>query len=631
MRLLISRRVFSPLVAAALMWGGVATSAHAEEAASPSVVKAAETVPVMTATHGLSVFGALKYPAGFKHFDYVNPAAPKGGRISMIGPAGRTTFDSFNGFILKGDAAQGLDTLFDSLMVRAADEPDSVYGLVAQSAVPDPDGKGITFKLRPEAKFADGSPVTAEDVVFSFTTLKEKGHPQYSLSLRDVATCEAPEAGTVRYTFKGDQTRDLPITVATLPILSKAFYTAHPFEQTTLEPPLGSGPYKIDTFKAGTFVNFKRRDDYWARDLPVNVGRFNFDELRYEYYRDRTARAAEYACRAPMIFARNSRPRTGRCPMTCRRSAMDASSASPSRTRTLPVRRVSSSIRGGAKFADPRVRQALDLAFDFEWTNKNLFFGLYKRTVSFFENSDLKATGLPSPSELALLEPFRDKLPVEVFAEPYSPPVTDGSGQDRPKLHKASDLLTQAGWDVKGAKRVNAQGETLDVEFLIFEPTFERVIGPYVKNLQAIGVQAVIRRVDAAQYERRVKSFDFDVTVQRYVMRLTPGVELKNFWGSEAARTDGSYNLAGISDPVVDALIAKVMAAKSREEMTTAARAIDRVLRAGHYWVPHWYKAVHNLAFWNKFSWPAVKPKYDRGAPDTWWYDTEKAAKLKPN
>jgi microcin C transport system substrate-binding protein len=282
-----------------------------------------------------------------------------------------------------------------------------------------------------------------------------------------------------------------------------------------------------------------------------------------------------------------------------------------------------------SKFADPRVRKALDYAFDYEWTNANLFFGLYKRTHSYFENSELKATGMPSPAELALLEPYRSKLPAEVFGEPYAPPVTDGSGQDRKVLGEASRLLTEAGWAVKGGKRVNAKGEVLTVEFLITpEPTSERLISPYVQNLLAIGVQASIRRVDPAQYELRPKTFDFDIITRRTIMSLTPGIELQNYFGSEAADIPGSRNITGIKNPVLDALVVKVMEAKSRDELVTAVRAMDRVLRAGHYWVPHWYKAAHHIAHWDKFGRPAVKPKYDRGILDTWWFDAKKAAAL---
>ena len=582
------------------------------------------------ARHGLSAFGELKYPADFKRFDWVNPDAPKGGRLATIGTASRTSFDSFNNFILKGDAAQGLDYLFDTLMTRAYDEPDAVYGLVASTAELAPGGSGVTFRLRKEAKFADGSPLTAADVVFTFNTLKEKGHPLYRLQLKDVTKAEAPDPLTVRYTFTGTQVRDLPLVVATLPILSKAYYGAHAFDQTTLDPPLGSGPYKIGTFKQGAFVSYQRRDDYWAKDLPVNKGRYNFDELRYEYYRDRTAeleslKAGAYDLREEFTSRDWATAydipavRQGRLI----RLTLPDESPSGAQGFFLNTRR--------PKLADVRVRKALDLAFDFEWTNKNLFYGLYTRTESFFENSDMKAEGKPGPAELALLEPFRAQLPPETFGEPYKPPVSDGSGQDRKLLREAARLLGAAGYQVKDGKRVNAKGEALDLEFLITDPTSERLTQPYVNNLRALGIPATIRRIDPAQYERRVKSFDFDVVGQRFTLRLTPGPELRNFWGSESAKTDGSFNLAGISHPAVDALIGKVVSAKSREELKTATKALDRVLRVGHYWVPHWYKAAHHVVYWDKFSRPAVKPRYERGIIHTWWYDAEKAAKLKTN
>ena len=576
--------------------------------------------------HGLSAFGDLKYPADFKHFDYVNPDAPKGGRLSTIGTEGRTTFDTFNGFLLKGDAAQGLESLFDTLMTRAGDEPDAVYGLVASAAEIAPDGKSVTFQLRPEAKFADGTPLTADDVVFSFDILKAKGHPRFGIALRDVDKAEAPDAHTVRYTFKGDLTRDLPLVIAELPILSKAYYTAHPFDQTSLEPPLGSGPYAIGDFKAGTYVIFKRRPDYWAKDLPVSVGRFNFDELRYDYFRDRRIELEN-------LFSGNVGLREEFTSLDWATAYENVPAIKDGRIQraTLPDERPSGT-QGfflntrREQFKDIRVREAMDLAFDFEWSNKNLFYSLYKRTQSYFENSPMKATGAPSPEELKLLEPFRDKLPPEVFGEPYVPPVTDGSGRNRDNLKKAKELLTAAGYGGE-----EAGGKTMKVEILIFEDGFERIIGPYINNLKKIGVDATIRLVDSSQYERRMKSFDFDVAIERYVLRLTPGVELKTYWGSEAAKMDGSFNLAGIQDPVLDALTDRAIEAKSRAELVAACRALDRVLRAGHYWVPQWYKAAHNIAFWNRYSWPEVKAKYDEGIIDTWWYDADKAAKLDKN
>ncbi len=578
--------------------------------------------------HGLSIFGDLKYPADFQHFDYVNADAPKGGRMVTMGTGGASTFDTLNQYILKGDAAQGLDSLFDTLMVRAMDEPDAVYGLVAKSAEVAPDGKSVTFKLRPEAKFSDGTKVTADDVTFSFGLLKEKGHPSIAMTLHDVVSAEALDPETVRYTFKGTLVRDLPVIVAQLPVLSKAYYTAQPFDETSLKPPLGSGPYKIKGFNPGTDITYTRREDYWAKDLPVNKGHYNFDEIRYDYYRDRNVeleaiKSGNFDLREE--FSSISWATGYNIPAVAEGRLVKVS---------LPDERPS-----GAqgyflntrrdKFKDPRVRQALDLVFDFEWSNKKLFYGLYKRTTSYFENSDMKATGKPSPEELALLEPYKDKLPPEVFAEPYSPPVTDGSGNNRENLKKARNLLIEAGWKPgQGNYLHNDKGERLTIEFLDFEAMFERITVPYIENLKKIGVDASWRLVDPAQYQRRVKSFDFDVATQRYSLRLTPGIELRSFWGSEAAKTDGSFNLAGISDPVVDALADKVVAAKSRAELVTATRAIDRVLRAGHYWVPHWYKASHSVAYWNKYSRPAVKPKYDAGILDTWWYDPAKAAAL---
>jgi microcin C transport system substrate-binding protein len=580
--------------------------------------------------HGLSTFGELKYPADFKHFEWVNPDAPKGGRLATIGIVARTSFDSFNAFILKGDPAQGLESLYDSLMARALDEPDAMYGLAAHSAEVAPDRRSVVFRLRPEVRFADGSPLTADDVVFTLDTMKEKGHPIYRVQLKDVVKAEAVDPRTVRYTFTGSQTRDLPLVVAALPILPKAYYATREFDQTTLDPPLGSGPYRLADFKSGAFVSYKRREDYWGKDLNVNRGRFNFDELRYEYYRDRTAELE--SLKAGAFDLREDF--TARDWVT----AYDIPAVKEGRLVRLTIADERPAGAQGfflnmrrAKFSDVRVRKALDYAFDFEWTNKNIFYGLYSRTESFFENSDMKATGEPSPAELALLEPFRDQLPAEVFGPPYKAPVSDGSGQDRKLLREAGQLLGEAGWTVKDGKRVNAKGEAFELEFLIVDPSTERILTPYVKNLQAIGIVPTIRRIDPAQYERRRKSFDFDVVTTRYALALTPGLELRSFWSSEAAKTDGSYNLAGISHPAIDALIAKVTEAKSRDELKTATRALDRVLRAGHYWVPHWHRPFHYLAYWDKFGRPAVKPRYDRGVVDTWWYDAEKAAKLKPN
>jgi microcin C transport system substrate-binding protein len=581
-------------------------------------------------THGLSAFGDLKYPTDFKHFDYVNPDAPKGGRISTIGTGSVLTFNSFNPFVVRDDAAQGLEHLFDSLMARAQDEPDAMYGLIAHSAELAEDRRSVTFHLRPEARFRDGSPVAAEDVVFSIEMLRDpaKAHPRYATPLRDVAKAEIVDPLTVRFEFKGDNLRDLPLIVAGMPVLSKAYYQNIDFYKPSLEPPMGSGPYEIGEFKPGTFITYKRRADYWAAGLPVNRGRHNFDEIRYEYYRDRTAgleafKAGAYDLREE--FTSKSWATEYRIPQV---------DDGRIKLLTLPDERPSGA-QGWfintrrEKFADRRVRKALDYAFDFEWTNRNLFYGLYKRTDSYFVNSDLKATGLPGEAELKLLEPFRDKLPPETFGEPYVPPVSDGSGRDRRQLGAASKLLTEAGWTVNAeGVRVNAKGEPLEIELLMEDPQLEKIFGFYVEKLKLLGIVASIRNVDAAQYQVRLKDFQFDLDMSRFSLGPTPGPEIHNFWSSQAAATKGSYNLSGIADPVVDKLIDHMLQAKSRDELRAASNALDRVLRAGHYWVPQWYKAAHHLAFWDRFSWPAVKPKYERGVLDTWWYDAEKAAKL---
>ena len=598
-------------------------------AALASAIGAMTAVAHAEPKHGISVFGDLKYAAEFKHFDYVNPDAPKGGKIVTMGTGGASSYDTFNGFILKGDAAQGLGLLFDTLMVRAEDEPDAMYGLVAKSADVAADKMSVTFKLRTEAKFSDGTPVTAEDVVNSFALLKEKGHPALAMPMRDVANAEILDSETIKFTFKGELTRDLPVILAGLPVLSKAYYASQAFEETSLKPPLGSGPYLIKDFSPGTHVTYKRREDYWAKDLSVNRGRHNFDEIKYDYYRDRTAQLEAIKSGGMDLreeFTSVNWATGYNIPAVTEgrliRDTIPDENPSGAQGFFMNTRR--------DKFQDPRVREAVGLAFDFEWSNIKLFYKLYSRTHSFFENSEMKATGKPSAEELALLEPFRDKLSPAVFDAPYSPPATDGSGNNRDNLKKAFELLKSAGWTLSGADRLlrNAKGEALDVEILMDDSMFERIIGPYIENLKKIGVNASARLVDPAQYERRMKSFDFDMTTQRYSLRLTPGVELRTYWGSEAASMDGSFNLAGIKDPVLDALIDKVVGAKSRAELVAATRAIDRVLRASHYWVPHWYKASHNVAYWDKFSRPTTMPKYDPGILDTWWYDSKKAEVL---
>ncbi len=578
--------------------------------------------------HGLSAFGELALPADFAHLPYVNPEAPKGGRITTLGTAGRITFDSLNGYILKGEPAQLIDLLFDTLMVRNADEPDAVYAMAARQAEVSTDRMSVTFWLDERAKFSDGTQLTAEDVCHTFDLLKKDGLPQYAVALQDVESCTVSEPLKLNYSFKGSNVRDLPLTVAQLPIFSKAYYTANEFNKTTLEPPLGSGPYKVKELNQGSFITYELRDDWWAKDLPVNRGRYNFGEIKLLYFRDRTTELE--ALKAGKLDLREE--------FTSKSWATEYDLPAVKEGRlikeTLPDERASGA-QGfflnmrRAKFADKRVRQALDLAFDYEWTNKNLFFDAYKRTGSFFENSAMRASGKPGPDELALLEPLKDKLPPEVFADVYEPPVSNGSGQDRTLLRKAGQLLDEAGWKVSGSTRTNEAGEPLAIEFLIFAPTFERVIAPYVRNLKLLGLDASIRQVEAAQYQERLKKFDFDIAVQRYSMAETPGVELKSFFSSATADVPGSFNLSGLKSEGVDALIDTIMQAKDRDSLTVASQALDRVLRAEQFWVPQWYKGAHTLAYWDIFGRPSSKPKFARGVFDTWWIDADKAASVK--
>ena len=583
-------------------------------------------------THGLSVFGDLKYPPDFHHFEYVNSTAPKGGLFSLI-PSVRAynqsfyTFNSFNAYILKGEAAQGMDMTFATLMTRANDEPDAMYGYAAKSVQISPDKLVYRFTMRPEARFHDGSKLTAQDAAFSINTLKERGHPLIVVQLRDMVKAEAPDDATVIVTFAPKRARDVPLYVASLPIFSKAFYATHAFDESSLDTPLGSGPYKVGNYEVNRFVEYYRVKDWWAADLPINRGSYNFDTVRYEFYRDRDVAFEGFTARN-YLFREEFTAR-----IWATRYDFPAAKDGRVKLETLPDDTPS----GGQgwmintrrdQLKDPRVREALINAFDFEWTNKIVMYGAYGRTVSPFQNSDMVAEGAPSPEELKLLEPFRGQVPDEVFDKPYVPPVSDGSGQDRTLLRKASALLQDAGYVIKDGKRVTPQGERISVEFLLDEPSFQPHHMPFIKNLGTLGIEATLRIVDPVQYRKRVDDFDFDLAIQRFSFSSTPGDSLRSFFSSQAAALKGSQNLAGISDPVIDVLIERVVAANDRPSLEVACKALDRVIRTGRYWVPHWYKASHWLAYWDMFGRPAAKPRYARGIPETWWYDRDKAAKL---
>jgi microcin C transport system substrate-binding protein len=582
--------------------------------------------------HGMSAFGDLKYPAGFKHLDYVNPNAPKGGTFSQVAATrvfnqNVLTFNSLNIFILKGDGAPGMELTFTSLMARAADEPDALYGMAARAVRISPDGLTYHFLMRPGIKFHDGSPLTAHDVAFSLKTLKEKGHPIAQQLLRDLVDAEASDDANVLVRFAPHRARDVPLFAASLPILSRAYYSNHAFEETTLEPPLGSGPYQVGRFETGRFIEYERVKNWWGADLPVGRGLNNFDVVRYEFYRDRDVAFEGFTSKTYLFREEfTSRIWATRYDFPAIREGRVKHDVIPDDTPSGAQGWFFNTRR--EKFKDRRLREAFIYAFDFEWTNKTLMYDSYKRTHSVFQNSDMMAVGKPSREELALLEPFRGKVPDEVFDEPFLPPVSDGSGQDRGMLRHATRLLDQAGFAVKDGKRVTPQGEPISVEFLLDEPSFQPHHMPFIKNLGTLGIDANLRIVDPVQFRKRVDDFDFDLTVQRFGFSSTPGDSLRSFFSSQAAGMRGSQNLAGMSDPVIDALIEKIIATNDRANLTHACRALDRVIRSGRYWVPHWYKASHWLAYWDVFSRPATKPRYARGIPETWWHDRDKAAKL---
>jgi microcin C transport system substrate-binding protein len=512
-------------------------------------------------------------------------------------------------------------------MARSSDEPDAMYGFAARSVQISEDRTQYRFAMRPQARFHDGSPLTAHDVAFSLTILKEKGHPIIAQLLRDLEGAEAMDDATVLVRFAPKRARDVPLFAASLPIFSRTFYAGRKFDETTLEAPLGSGAYKVGRFEPGRFIEYERVKDWWGEAVPAIKGTSNFDHVRFEYYRDRDVGFEGFTAKS-YLFREEFTSRTwatrydfpaikdGRV----KREVLPDDTPSGAQGWFINTRR--------DRFKDPRVREAMIDAFDFEWTNKNIMYGSYERTQSVFQNSDMMARGKPSPEELALLEPFRGKVSDEVFGEPFVPPVSDGSGQDRALLRKASQLLREAGWSVKDGKRVDAKGEHLKIEFLLEEPSFQPHHMPYIKNLATLGIDATLRIVDPVQFRARRDDYDFDVAIQRFNFSSTPGDSLRTFFTSQAAAIKGSQNLSGMADPVIDALVEKVIAADNRAALNTACRALDRVIRAGRYWVPQWYKATHWIAYWDVFGCPPKKPRYSRGVPETWWYDAEKAAKV---
>jgi len=591
-------------------------------AASPAWPGSAPAQPVTPAsfvTHGLSIHGDLKYGPGFSHFAYANPRAPRGGSVTLAAPG---TFDNLNPFILKGVVAAGVGSLFDTLTVTALDEPASEYGLIAQTIETPPDRSWVAFTLRPTARFHDGSLITVEDVIWTFDTLRTKGHPLYRTYYGAVASVEKTGPRQVRFTFKAGENRELPVIIGQLPVLSKASWAGRDFAKTTLEAPLGSGPYRVESFEPGRSITYRRVPDYWAASLPVNVGRHNFDTIRYDYYRDDTVALEAFKGGAYDMRREPSAKSWAR--------SYNIPAVRDGRIRKeLIPNEVPQGMQGfvfntrRAIFQDSRVREALSVAFDFEWSNAHLFYGAYQRTKSYFANSELASRGLPSEAELTVLAPFRGRIPEAVFTREYQPPSTVPDGL-RPGLIRALALLKDAGWVVRDLRLVNAAtGQPLTFEILLDDATYERIALPFAKNLERLGVQARVRTVDAAQYEYRTKQFDFDMVIGLFAQSASPGNEQIDFWASVSADTPGSRNWAGVRDPVVDKLIERLIASPDRAALVARTRALDRVLLWGHYVIPHYYIAAFRVVYWNRFGRPAVTPQYDLGF-DSWWIDPGK-------
>ena len=588
-----------------------------------------------TVSHATAIREAPRFPVDFAHYDHVNPDAPKGGTVRRASVG--STFDSLNPFIVKGNAAAGIGLLFDTLTEDSPDEATASYGLVAEWIEVADDGSWTTFWLRPEARFHDGSPVTPEDVAFTLEILKTRGHPFYRGYYGNVTAAEPVEGDTpsgprrgVRFRFAEGMNQELPSILGQLPVLSKADWEGKDFAETTLEPPLGSGPYVVEpgSVDPGRSIVYRRNPDYWARDLAVNVGRHNFDRIRYDYYRDATVaveaiKAGEYDFRRENSSKRWATGYAG--PATeagmLRQELLAHQLPAGMQSFIFNTRR--------AKFRDPRVREALGLAFDFEWTNRHLFYGQYRRSPSFFSNSELASSGPPAPAELAILEPYRGRVPERVFTTAYEPPRTDGPGGFRGNLRRALGLLRDAGWAVRDGQLVEtATGTPMEFEMLLVSPDFERVALPFGKNLERLGVRMTVRTVDPAQYQRRVSDFDFDMVVGSFGITLSPGNEQRDYWGSAAADLAGSNNLAGARDPVVDELVELVISAPDREALVHRSRALDRVLLWSHYVIPNWHLNAFRVAHWDIFGRPGTRPAYGLGF-DTWWIDGSKEERVR--
>ena len=564
-------------------------------------------------SHAIAMHGSPKYAEGFTHFNYVNPDAPKGGgpKLYDIGP-----FDSLHPFILKGISPTGMGRVFDTLMVKSADEPFTMYGLIAKTVETPDDRSWVAFELNEHARFNDGTPVTPEDVIWTFETLKSKGQPFYRAD--DCSVEEALKVGEngVRFNFSGGNNRELPLIITEMPVFPRHYWENRDFSKTTLDPPLGSGPYRVKSVDPGRSITYERVEDYWAKELPVNKGQYNFDTIKVDYYRDQTVameafKAGEYTFRqenTAKVWATGYDFPAVNEGRVIKRNIAHGNSTGMQGYAFNTRRKI---------FADPKVREALSYAFDFESANRQLFHNAYARTDSYFDNSELAGTGLPEGEELEILERYRGRVPDEVFSKVYAPPTFEGSTPKdvntslRRNLMKARDLLKEAGWNVDNGKLKNKEGEPFSFEIMLYAPAFERISLPFAKNLERLGIEARVRTVDTTQYQNRVEKFDFDMIVVGIGQSLSPGNEQRDFWSSGVADVDGSRNIMGVRDPVVDDLVELVISAPSREALVARTKALDRVLLWGHYVIAHFHIASWRIAYWNEFGIPDVIPPYD--------------------
>ena len=565
--------------------------------------------------HAITLYGEpAKYPADFRHFDFVNPQAPKGG---VLRQAGFGSFDSLNPFINKGVAADDIGLVYDTLTRHSLDEPFTEYGLLAAKIERAPDNSWVRFYLRPEARFNDGKPVTADDVVFSFETLMRDGAPQYKSYYAEVSKATAESPSKVRFDFKHNDNRELPLILGQLPVLPKHWWADKDFKKANLEIPLGSGPYRVADVQAGRSITYERVADWWGKDLPINRGFFNFDKLVTDYYRDNTVALEAFKARQFDFWLETSAKNWA--------AAYDIPAAKTGElTKEELLNRNPTGMQGfifntrRETLQDPQVREALSLLFDFEWANKQLFNSAYTRTNSYFENSEMAAQGLPSAAELAILEPLRNSIPEAVFTQEFNVPVSDGSGIIRDQQRRAYQLLQDAGWRIEGDRMLDANGKPVTIEFLLAQTEFERVLLPYKRNLNDLGIELEIRRVDVSQYINRIRSRDFDMLVGGFAQSSSPGNEQREYWHSSSADNPGSRNLIGLRNPAIDTLVEGLIQADSRESLVNHARALDRVLLAGHYVVPNWHIKTWRLAYWDSIEHPAAPPPYDY-ALHSWW------------